>query len=87
MDKSWMSIRNRLSSEYREGVKSFLQFAMTNVGIDNRICCPCMDCLNFDHHTFKDVEYHLIRKRDITFIQDLGASWGNCFCQSTSCVE
>ncbi|XP_028110420.1 uncharacterized protein LOC114308923 [Camellia sinensis] len=62
MDKSWMSIRNRLSSEYREGVKSFLQFAMTNVGVDNRIRCPCMDCLNFEHHTFKDVEYHLIRK-------------------------
>ncbi|KAL7193605.1 hypothetical protein ACSBR2_025249 [Camellia fascicularis] len=62
MDKSWMSIRNRLSSEYREGVKSFLQFAMTNVGVDNRIWCLCMDCLNFEHHTFKDVEYHLIRK-------------------------
>lgn len=58
MDKSWMSIRNRLSSEYREGVKSFLQFAMTNVGLDNRIRCPCMDCLNFEHHTFKDVEYY-----------------------------
>ncbi|XP_028102662.1 uncharacterized protein LOC114301906 [Camellia sinensis] len=62
MDKSWMSSRNRLSSEYREGVKSFLQFAMTNVGVDNRIRYPCMDCLNFEHHTFKDVEYHLIQK-------------------------
>ncbi|KAL7254417.1 hypothetical protein ACSBR1_008746 [Camellia fascicularis] len=57
-----MSIRNKLSSEYREGVKSFLQFAITNVGLDNRIRCPCMGCLNFEHHTFKDVEYHLIRK-------------------------
>ncbi|KAL7212209.1 hypothetical protein ACSBR2_014975 [Camellia fascicularis] len=63
MDRSWMSIRNRLSLEYREGAKSFLQFAMTNVGLDNRIGCPCMDCLNFEHHTFKDLEYHLIQNR------------------------
>ncbi|KAL7173009.1 hypothetical protein ACSBR2_032472 [Camellia fascicularis] len=62
MDKSWMSIRNRLSSEYREDVKSFLQFAMTNVGLDNRIHCSCMDCLNLERHTIKDVEYHFIQK-------------------------
>ncbi|KAL7228949.1 hypothetical protein ACSBR2_007613 [Camellia fascicularis] len=62
MEKSWISIKNRLSSEYREAVKSFLQFAMTNVGLDNRIRCPRMDCLNFENHTIEDVEYHLLRK-------------------------
>ncbi|KAL7224412.1 hypothetical protein ACSBR1_025792 [Camellia fascicularis] len=54
-----MSIRNRLSSEYREGVKSFLQFAMKNVGLDNRIRCG----ISF------------APKRDVAFIQDLGAPW------------
>ncbi|XP_028062232.1 uncharacterized protein LOC114265612 [Camellia sinensis] len=62
MDKSWMLLKNRMSSQYRDGVKAFIQFAMTNVGPNDKICCPCMDSLNCEWHTSKIVEYHLVMK-------------------------
>ncbi|CAL5346170.1 unnamed protein product [Camellia sinensis] len=62
MDKSWMLLKNRMSSQYRDGVKAFVQFAMSNVGPNGKIRCPCMDCLNCEQHTSKIVEYHLVVK-------------------------
>ncbi|XP_028114517.1 uncharacterized protein LOC114312475 [Camellia sinensis] len=62
MDKSWMLLKNRMSSQYRDGVKAFVQFAMMNVGPNDKIRCPCMDCLNCERHTCKIVEYHLVVK-------------------------
>ncbi|XP_028125055.1 uncharacterized protein LOC114321997 [Camellia sinensis] len=63
MDKSWMLLKNRMSSQHRDGVKAFVQFAMMNVGPNDKIRCPCMDCLNCEQHTCKIVEYHLVLKR------------------------
>ncbi|XP_028120567.1 uncharacterized protein LOC114317961 [Camellia sinensis] len=62
MDKSWMLLKNRMSSQYRDGVKAFVQFAMSNVGPNGKIRCPCMDCLNCEQHTSKIVEYRLVVK-------------------------
>ncbi|KAH7852799.1 hypothetical protein Vadar_029322 [Vaccinium darrowii] len=40
MDKSWISIKNKMSIEYRDGVKSFVDFAIANTGSDDAIRCP-----------------------------------------------
>lgn len=63
MDKSWMTIKNRLTStEYKEGVNSFIKFAMANVGLQDEIRCPCVDCLNGKKLSIKAVKIHLIRR-------------------------
>ena len=43
MDQKWMSA-NRLSREYRNGVKEFIKFAVDHAKNPNRIICPCLSC-------------------------------------------
>lgn len=63
MDKSWMMIKNRLKSkEYREGVKSFIDFAKANVGLGEDIWCPCVDCMNGEKQSIEVVKIHLVLK-------------------------
>ena len=45
MDKEWM-LADRLSTEYKKGVDSFLEFAIENVKDSNLIPCPCIKCGN-----------------------------------------
>ncbi|KAF7131579.1 hypothetical protein RHSIM_Rhsim09G0057000 [Rhododendron simsii] len=61
MDKSWMTIKNRLSKEYRNGVNSFVDFAVTNLGSDDQIRCPCLKCMNVERHFSIVVAFHLIQ--------------------------
>lgn len=60
MNKSWMN-KSRLSEEYIDGVKGFLNYAFDNSSEDNKIVCPCIKCVNvhwqmrgvvFEHHSF-----------------------------------
>ncbi|KAL7264045.1 hypothetical protein ACSBR1_002077 [Camellia fascicularis] len=63
MDKSWMMINNRLTSkEYQQGVKSFLDFATANLGLEDEISCPCVDCINGTKYSRQVVWMHLIRR-------------------------
>ncbi|KAL7207974.1 hypothetical protein ACSBR1_029845 [Camellia fascicularis] len=63
MDKSWMMIEDRLKSkEYLEGVQSFIDFAMQNLGPQDEIRCPCVDCLNGTKFSPHVVQLHLIRR-------------------------
>ncbi|XP_028117214.1 uncharacterized protein LOC114314886 [Camellia sinensis] len=63
MDKSWMMINNRLTSkEYQQGVKSFLDFAMANLGVEDEIRCPCVNCINGTKYSRQVVWMHLIRR-------------------------
>ncbi|KAL7228259.1 hypothetical protein ACSBR2_007046 [Camellia fascicularis] len=78
MDKSWMTINNRLTSqEYQQGVKSFLDFATENLGIEDEIRCPRVDCINGTKHSRQVVDA-LDPKRNGIFIYNLGAPWGTC---------
>ncbi|KAF7115061.1 hypothetical protein RHSIM_RhsimUnG0068500 [Rhododendron simsii] len=61
MDKNWMTIRNRMSSQYREGVDSFIEFAMKNATPELAIRCPCVNCFNGKKHSSSLVRIHLIR--------------------------
>ena len=43
MNRKWMSA-NRLSKEYENGVKEFVEFAVKNAKDPNRVVCPCLKC-------------------------------------------
>ncbi|KAL7196008.1 hypothetical protein ACSBR1_036106 [Camellia fascicularis] len=63
MDKSWMMIKDRLKSkEYLEGVQSFIEFATKNLGPQDEIRCPCVDCLNSTKFSRHVVRLHLIQR-------------------------
>ncbi|XP_028102367.1 uncharacterized protein LOC114301607 [Camellia sinensis] len=63
MDKSWMMIKDRLKSkEYLKGVQSFIEFATKNLGPQDEIRCPCVDCLNDTKFSRHVVRLHLIRR-------------------------
>ncbi|XP_028101002.1 uncharacterized protein LOC114300310 [Camellia sinensis] len=63
MDKSWMMIEHRLKSkEYLQGVQSFIDFATHNLGPQDEIRCPCVDCLNGTKFSPHVVWLHLIRR-------------------------
>ena len=65
-DRSWMHIQglsNRLQPTYRNGVKSFLEFAfkdtIPNTGAKKR--CPCLKCRNYIDHDRETMRAHLFR--------------------------
>ncbi|XXG56386.1 hypothetical protein AAC387_Pa03g3804 [Persea americana] len=46
MDKTWMTLDSqdrtvRMSQDYWDGVKSFIEFAKANAGDATEIWCPC----------------------------------------------
>ena len=63
MDKSWMMITYWLKSkEYLKGVQLFIEFATKNLGLEDEIHCPCVDCLNGTKFSRHVVRLHLIRR-------------------------
>ena len=63
MDKSWMTIRNRMSSKvYKTGVQAFIDFAVAELGPVDEIRCPCIDCLNRKTLSLQLVKFHLIQR-------------------------
>ncbi|XP_039142871.1 uncharacterized protein LOC120280181 isoform X2 [Dioscorea cayenensis subsp. rotundata] len=58
MDKTWMT-KSRLSVEYEQGVREFLEFAFSNT-MSNQILCPCRRCVNSVLLTRDEVYEHLI---------------------------
>ncbi|KAK2420428.1 hypothetical protein QL285_031156 [Trifolium repens] len=58
MDRTWMSA-NRMSKEYRDGVKEFVRVAVAHAKDINKIICPCLKCCYKDVSA-DDLETHLI---------------------------
>ena len=46
MDKSWIDLPNRMSSDYINEIDEFLVFAYTNRVEGLMISCPCRKCEN-----------------------------------------
>ncbi|KAL7246828.1 hypothetical protein ACSBR2_001856 [Camellia fascicularis] len=68
MDKSWMMIKDRLKSkEYQQGVQSFINFAMKNLGPQDDIRCPYVDYLNDTKFSQQVVWLHLIQRGIMCF--------------------
>jgi hypothetical protein len=60
MDKTWMT-KSRGMREYRDGCRSFVDFAVSNCRIPNgNIHCPCKSCQNNQRHPPGFVLAHLI---------------------------
>ncbi|KAH6796389.1 hypothetical protein C2S51_037375 [Perilla frutescens var. frutescens] len=43
MDRSWMT-KSRVTEEYQNGLKFFLDFSFNNASISDKILCPCKRC-------------------------------------------
>ncbi|KZV14263.1 hypothetical protein F511_43974 [Dorcoceras hygrometricum] len=61
MDKSWMSVSNRISPEYKNGVRMFVARAVAYANEEGKISCPCNNCLNHRLQPLRLVEIHLIQ--------------------------
>ena len=61
MYKSWIRLPNRLSQNYVEGVKSFIEVAKEHLRWDNKTRCPCRACQNARFNDLLTIERHLIR--------------------------
>ena len=56
-------IKDRFKSkEYLEVVQSFIEFATKNLGLQDEIRCPCVDCWNDTKFSRQVVRLHLIRR-------------------------
>lgn len=60
MDKSWMYLAPRASSQYVNGVEYFLNFAFEKSAQHGEIVCPCANCHNRFRVTREKVYDHLI---------------------------
>jgi len=52
---------SRITEEYENGVKDFLQFTEHNApSLRGKFFCPCVNCENGRHQSLKDIGSHLI---------------------------
>lgn len=58
MNRQWIRSRDRLSSKYRKGIKSYI--ACHHVNKNNQIPCPCRVFHNTFFHLVEDVHFHLL---------------------------
>ncbi|XXG58251.1 hypothetical protein AAC387_Pa04g0609 [Persea americana] len=67
MDKTWTTLDSqdrmaiRMGREYRDRVKSFIEFAKANVGDATEIWCLCKVCKNNRQYDYKTVNFHICR--------------------------
>ncbi|KAK6158587.1 hypothetical protein DH2020_005901 [Rehmannia glutinosa] len=59
IDKSWISIRNRLSDEYWNGLTGFIEHAKNYTNSQGLISCPCIKCRNGYLHPPEKVFAHI----------------------------
>ena len=60
MDRTWINAK-RMSDEYINGVKEFLDFAERNANDESGMFyCPCVECLNQTRLSAEDIYLHLI---------------------------
>ncbi|KAJ0538371.1 putative Transposase-associated domain-containing protein [Helianthus annuus] len=45
-DKSWITLRNRRSSEFLNGLDSFMEISSNHVNNEGKAYCPCIRCAN-----------------------------------------
>ena len=62
MDKSWIYHEDRLTKEYVKGIKKFVEMAKNHLNDDNKIRCPCTNCLNLCFEDLQTVERHIFEK-------------------------
>nr|BAJ33519.1 CACTA transposable element [Dahlia pinnata] len=59
VDKSWLSIRNRRSPEYEQGLTSFIEMCKEHVDSRGYVRCACAKCQNTLLIPFIKMKYHM----------------------------
>ena len=59
LDRTWMKCE-RVSKEFMDGAREFLEFAASHVKDGKRIACPCQKCLNGKYLYHINLLSHLI---------------------------
>ncbi|XP_071679853.1 uncharacterized protein [Lolium perenne] len=59
MDKSWMNAP-RHTEEYIQGLARFLGYAFAKSSVENKILCPCKNCVNSSWREERIVREHLV---------------------------
>ncbi|XP_026428097.1 uncharacterized protein LOC113323968 [Papaver somniferum] len=71
VDKKWMKCP-RKSIDYRQGVKSFIEFARINGGGCTLFSCPCRRCMNTKGLiTLSEISFHLLKYG----MQEMHTTW------------
>ena len=61
MDKSWITIKNRNSIAYMNGVQDFVELASNFVDSSGKVRCPCKKCENMSFERIGVVWVHLLQ--------------------------
>ncbi|KAK3221468.1 hypothetical protein Dsin_008493 [Dipteronia sinensis] len=61
MDKRWVDL-SRLTQEYQEGARNFVDIAHANVRNSDLVVYPCIHCKNLQHHHYDIVYEQLVIK-------------------------
>ncbi|XP_074373620.1 uncharacterized protein LOC141713968 [Apium graveolens] len=60
MDRSWINIPDKLSTEYTNGIKDFISVAKQSLDAKGMVVCPCTRCVNKELQNLKMIKLHLL---------------------------
>lgn len=60
MDHQWVKNMNRISLEYIQGTKEFLEVARRSLNPNGVTLCPCLRCMNRRYRNIEVIRAHLI---------------------------
>ncbi|XP_071727608.1 uncharacterized protein [Rutidosis leptorrhynchoides] len=61
IDKNWIGLRNRVSSEFLTGLNAFIARCENHLNDIGKCQCPCITCGNTRRHTPREIYQHIIR--------------------------
>ena len=59
MDRSWINCKVKMTPEYIQGVKTFMDFVLLHNNGAPDMVCPCRKCANVSRPTVVDVRCHI----------------------------
>ncbi|XP_074378004.1 uncharacterized protein LOC141719504 [Apium graveolens] len=60
MDRSWINIPDKLSSEYTNGIEDFISVTKQSLDAKGMVVCPCTRCVNKELQNLKMINLHLL---------------------------
>ncbi|KAK1360625.1 hypothetical protein POM88_045099 [Heracleum sosnowskyi] len=60
MDRSWITIPDKLSTEYADGINEFIKVASQRRNSNGMVLCPCSLCVNKLLQNLKVIKLHLL---------------------------
>ena len=59
MDRSWINSKVKMTPEYIQGMKCFMDFALLHNNGASEMVCPCIMCRNVYSHAVETVRRHI----------------------------